>query len=256
MAPGTFSILSDLVACTSESGTILLTPSSPDFDAIALCYVRRPEAAPFAIARPSNAEAIASLVKFCIEHDLDFVVRSGGHDSNGRTQIAGALMIDMRLIKSVSISSDKKSARIGGGALLRDVAEQLATQELVTPGGTLGSVGYVGWATLGGYGPMSANFGLGCDQILGAKLVTAEGTLIEADAELLKAVRGAAPTFGVVVELTVKVYPLKEVIHSLIRSRQTPRLKLVAKPFPRCWQESLYMKAATLHLQSSNARTV
>ena len=255
MAPGTSSILTALEASTAETTTTLLTPSSPDFDAIALCYVRRPEAVPFAIARPSNAEAVAVLIKFCVAHSLDFVIRSGGHDSAGRSQVAGALMIDMRLINSVSVSSDKKTATIGGGALLRDVAETLSAQELVTPGGTIGTVGYVGWATLGGYGPMSANFGLGCDQIVAAKLVTAEGKLIEADEELLKAVRGAAPTFGVVVEVTVKVYPLKEVFHSLAPYWRINGIETFTKRF-RCCRELLSMRAATLSQLSRSGRMV
>ncbi len=72
-------------------------------------------------------------------------------------------------------------------------------------------MGYVGWATLGGYGPFSPNFGLGVDQIVAAKLVNHKGELIEADDELLKGLRGGGGIFGVVVEMTIKVYPLKEV---------------------------------------------
>jgi FAD/FMN-containing dehydrogenase len=77
--------------------------------------------------------------------------------------------------------------------------------------GTVASVGYVGWATLGGYGPFSSSHGLGVDQILSAKLVNAKGELVEASEELLQAIRGAGGSFGVIVELTIKVYPLKEV---------------------------------------------
>ena len=72
-------------------------------------------------------------------------------------------------------------------------------------------MGYVGWATLGGYGPFSGMYGLGADQIEGARLVDARGELIDADEELLKGIRGGGGIFGVIVELTVKVYPLKEV---------------------------------------------
>jgi FAD/FMN-containing dehydrogenase len=77
--------------------------------------------------------------------------------------------------------------------------------------GTVASVGYVGWATLGGYGPFSTSHGLGADQIVGARLVNAKGELIDAGAELLEGIRGAGGIFGVIVELTVKVYSLKEV---------------------------------------------
>lgn len=75
----------------------------------------------------------------------------------------------------------------------------------------MASVGYVGWATLGGYGPFSGMYGLGADQIAGARLVDARGELVDANEELLKGIRGGGGIFGVIVELTVKVYPLKEV---------------------------------------------
>lgn len=83
--------------------------------------------------------------------------------------------------------------------------------------GTVAGVGYIGWATLGGYGPFSSKYGLGVDQILGAKLVNAKGDLVDASEELLQGIRGGGGTFGVIVELTIKVYPLKEVSQSRMR---------------------------------------
>jgi FAD/FMN-containing dehydrogenase len=77
--------------------------------------------------------------------------------------------------------------------------------------GTIASVGYVGWATLGGYGPFSALYGLGADQIVGAKIVNATGELVVANDQMLRGIRGGGGIFGVIVELTIKVYPLKEV---------------------------------------------
>lgn len=72
-------------------------------------------------------------------------------------------------------------------------------------------MGYVGWSTFGGYGPFSALHGLGVDQIVSAKVVNAKGDIVVATDELLKGIRGAGGAFGVIVELTIKVFPLKEV---------------------------------------------
>lgn len=60
-------------------------------------------------------------------------------------------------------------------------------------------------------GPFSNNYGLGADQIVAAKIVNAKGELVDADAELLEGIRGGGGISGVIVELTIKVYPLKEV---------------------------------------------
>jgi FAD/FMN-containing dehydrogenase len=80
--------------------------------------------------------------------------------------------------------------------------------------GSVSSVGYIGWATHGGYGPFTSNFGLGADQILGTKIVNYEGKMLVANPERWHATRRGGGTLGVIVELTVKVYPLEQVMHS------------------------------------------
>ncbi|KAI0115636.1 hypothetical protein GGR51DRAFT_576675 [Nemania sp. FL0031] len=194
----------------------LITPSDSTFEATRACFIKKDSEVPAAIARPQNAQQVQALVQHCIKNGVDFVVRSGGHDCAGRSQIAGALSIDMRDIKHVNISADEKTATVGGGILFRDLVAVLDARGLVTPVGTVASVGYVGWATLGGYGPFSTSHGLGVDQIVGAKLVNAKGELVEADAELLQGIRGGGGIFGVITELTIKVYPLKELFTTLL----------------------------------------
>ncbi|KAI1164541.1 hypothetical protein F5B18DRAFT_615142 [Nemania serpens] len=193
----------------------LITPSDSNFEATRTCFVKR-NAVPFAIARPQNAEQVQAVIQYCTKNDVDFVVRSGGHDCGGRSQVAGALSIDLRDIKHISISADEKTATVGGGILFRDLVGVLDARGLITPVGTVASVGYVGWATLGGYGPFSTSHGLGVDQIVGAKVVNAKGELAEADAKLLEGIRGGGGIFGVIVELTIKVYPLKELFTTLL----------------------------------------
>ncbi|KAI1819656.1 FAD-binding domain-containing protein [Xylaria intraflava] len=196
-------------------GIPLITPADASFDATRACYVKR-AAVPAAIVRPQTAAHVQALVQYCTKNNVDFVVRSGGHDCAGRSQVDGALSVDLRDLKHVSVSADGKTATIGGGILFRDLTSYLDARGLVTPVGTVASVGYVGWATLGGYGPFSARYGLGVDQIVGAKLVNAKGDLVEAGAELLQGIRGGGGIFGVIVELTIKVYPLKELLNSLL----------------------------------------
>lgn len=77
--------------------------------------------------------------------------------------------------------------------------------------GPSASIGYVGWATLGGYSLLSGKYGLGVDQLVGAQYVNAAGELVEATEEALTGIRGAGGNFGIITEVTIKVYPLKEV---------------------------------------------
>lgn len=185
-------------------------PASPDFEDVAKAVVALCPRPP-AIVQPQCAEDVAALVSHCVSTKTPFAVRSGGHDLHGRSQVADALRIDMRDIAYVEVADDRKTARIGGGALCGGVLEALGKEGLMTSTASVSTVGYVGWATLGGYGIVSPSFGLGIDQIVSAKVVNWEGKCVVADEELLEGLRGGGGNFGIVTELTIKVYPLQEV---------------------------------------------
>lgn len=187
------------------------TPSSPKFAELRAAYVSLPELNPLVIARPSTVEAAASMVSFVVANDIPFTIRSGGHDSFGRFFRNGAVAVDMRLINYVEIDQESSTARIGGGILGGDLIRALQKHGLAAAVGTVSSVRYAGWAMYGGYGPYSSKFGLGVDQILAAKVINAQGELVDADTELLKALRGAGGAFGVVAELTIPVHRLAQV---------------------------------------------
>lgn len=189
----------------------IVAQSDPDFERLSQCYIRAPHNNSLAVARPKSADEVSSLIRFCTTQSLPFIIRVGGHDSLGRTQSPNGLMIDLREIHYVHVAPDQQTATIGGGCLIGDVLQELEKYGLVTPTGTISTVGYVGWAYMGGYGSLSGVFGLGVDQIVGARVVSAKGEVIEADGELMKGLRGAAGALGAVVEVTIKVYPLKKV---------------------------------------------
>ncbi|KAF5597876.1 6-hydroxy-D-nicotine oxidase [Fusarium pseudocircinatum] len=181
---------------------------------ITKCFIKT-SSSPSIVARPKDASHVQELVRFCVSYSIDFVVRSGGHDCTGRSQVNGALTIDMRDIKSVNISEDKTTAEIGGGIITRELTKALDAEGLITPTkirAPNASVGYVGWSTLGGYSPLSNKYGLGVDQVIGAKYVNAEGALIEAGEEELKAMRGGGGCLGIITEMTIKVYSLNEIL--------------------------------------------
>ena len=189
----------------------LIVPTDSEFESTGRCFIINPAVKPLAIIRPTTHEDVSSIVMFCASRSVPFVVRNGGHDSAGRSQVDGALTIDLRDMNSVSISADRRTAKVNGGASAGDVADALGAHGLVTPVGANSTVGYVGWATCAGYGVMARSRGLGLEQILAAKLVNWEGKILDAEDDLLKGVRGAGPAFGIIVELTIKVYPLDTV---------------------------------------------
>lgn len=200
----------------------LIEPSSPEYAAIRKIFQAGNTATPLAIARPRDSHEVAQLVKAAVHHGININVRSGGHDIPGRSMVQDALTIDVRDMNFVHVLEDKKRAKIGGGASLDRVAQELQKEGLITPTGMVGSVGYVGWSTLGGYGGLANHFGLGVDQILGAEVVNWKGDIVDANPELLKGIRGAGGNFGVICSLTVKVYPATSVSPPSTNQRTSP----------------------------------
>ncbi len=191
-------------------GLTVLTPSSPSYAAVRETFIINNATIPLAIARPQNATQVAEIVRYAVGHGIPITVRAGGHELFGRSVVTGALAIDLRDIKYVNVLPGQSLAQIGGGAITADYADALAQYGLVTPFSTVTSLGF-GWNTIGGYSLFSGHYGLGVDQIVAAKVVNWAGEIVEADADMLFGIRGAQGNFGVIVELTVKVYPLKTV---------------------------------------------
>ncbi|RSL53970.1 hypothetical protein CEP53_007570 [Fusarium sp. AF-6] len=196
----------------SEAGIPFAVPGSSEFVSLQTSYTgKHDEVRPKVITRPQSAEQVATIIKSCLSLKLDPVVRGGGHDMFGRFSALDAVCIDLRDLNTVTISPDKKTARVGGGATNYQVLEALSKHGLTAPAGSCGTVGFVGWCLGGGFGPYAHSYGLGADQIVGARVVQAHGELVEADARLLKGLRGGGGSLAIVVELEVKTWPLCEV---------------------------------------------
>lgn len=188
----------------------LYTPSNPGFAELRKTYMCE-SPTPLAIARPQSPEDVACLVRYAVDNDIDITVRAGGHDVHGRCFVEDALAIDLRDMAYVHIDESERSAAIGGGTLAGKLATELAKCGLVTACALVPSVGHVGWSIYGGYGLISSNYGMGVDQILGATVVNAQCEIVEADAEMLNAIRGGGGSVGIIVEMAIRVYPLEKV---------------------------------------------
>ncbi|KAJ5180967.1 hypothetical protein N7492_004177 [Penicillium capsulatum] len=177
-----------------------ISPSSPDFAAAREVWNRARRDHPLAVVQPQSPADVGLLVNFAKSQSLPFTFRVGGHNTEGRSVVENALLIDLRALKSITVAPDRQSATVQGGILQGELANALWTEGLATPTGALPSVGYAGWAMYGGYGPFSSHWGLGVDQILGATVMNADG------------IRGAGGLFGAVIDLTIKVYPLTNLL--------------------------------------------
>lgn len=184
--------------------------SDPNFETIKPGFLSSPDVQ-LLIVRPQDEQDAAALIGHLTSTSVPFTIRAGGHDISSRFVAQDAVQIDLRDIAHVHVSDDKSFARVGGGVITQDLLNALAEQELMAVFGNAASVGWCAWAMNGGYGIMSGKYGLGCDQIIGARVVLASGDVVEADERLLKALRGAGTAFGAIIELRIKVYSLTKV---------------------------------------------
>ncbi|KAJ9613247.1 hypothetical protein H2200_003189 [Cladophialophora chaetospira] len=208
---------SDLTGLKSKLPDLrIYTPSNADFEAVAALYVGGIPSRPLAIVRPRSEEEVGAVVEYANEKSIPLAVRVGGHDLLGRSGPNQALVVDLRDIKYVDIVDDGQAAIIGGGVLAQDLADTLERTGHATAFGASSTVGYVGWATHGGYGLFSGLYGLGVDQILGARVVDYRGEIFHADEELLYGIRGAGSAFGVIVSMKIKIYKLEKVLASAL----------------------------------------
>ena len=167
---------------------------------------------PAAIAWPRSSSDVAAAVRWAGAAGLPIAVRGGGHSVAGHAVADGALVIDLRLMRDVTVDPARRRAIAGGGALWEDVDRATTEHGLATPGGTFGDTGIGGLTLGGGLGFLLGTAGLTCDNLVRAEVVTGDGSIVVAgedgDPELLWALRGGGGNFGVVTSFEFALHPL------------------------------------------------
>ncbi|KAM0168312.1 hypothetical protein ACHAPF_011111 [Botrytis cinerea] len=168
------------------------------------------------VSTPNDAVAA---VQFAKNHNIRFVIRNTGHDYLGKSTGAGSLAVWTHNLKNISFSGWKsnyftgKAMKIGAGIQGFEALEAAHDAGFVTVGGECPTVGIAGGYTQGGgHSALSSNFGMGADQALSWEVVTAGGNLVTAsrteNKDLYWALSGGGGgTYGVIISLTVRVYP-------------------------------------------------
>jgi FAD/FMN-containing dehydrogenase len=199
----------------SLAGSVVLA-GDPDYDTARRCFNALVDRRPAVIARCLDAGDIAAAFDFAEAHDLQVAVRGGGHNPAGHCVVDDGLVIDLSLMRMVQVDDDARIARSEGGATWLDFDAATQAFGLVTPGGVVGSTGVVGLTLGGGIGHLTAQYGLTSDNLVGAEIVTPDGTVVHAsadeNADLLWGLRGGGGNFGVATGLEFRLHPLERVV--------------------------------------------
>jgi FAD/FMN-containing dehydrogenase len=191
-------------------------PEDSDYDEARTLYNAMIDKRPALIARCADRDDVVAAVNFGREQGLDIAIRCGGHNGPGLGSVDDGLVIDLSGLKTVSVDPDSATATIGGGCLVGDVDAATHEHGLAAPAGIISTTGAGGLMLGGGIGHLSRKAGLSIDNILGAEVVLADGSVVNANEsendDLYWAIRGGGGNFGVVTQLKLRLHPISTVV--------------------------------------------
>jgi FAD/FMN-containing dehydrogenase len=179
-----------------------LAPGEEGYDEARRIWNHMIDRRPALIARPADTDDVAACLDLARRQGMAVTVRGGGHNIGGLAVADGALMLDFSERREVRVDPAALTAEVSPGATLGDVDRATQQHGLALPAGIMSETGVAGLTLGGGFGWLSRRWGLTCDHLLSAEVVTADGETVTADAEshpdLYWALRGGGGGFGVV----------------------------------------------------------
>ena len=170
---------------------------------------------PRVVVRCANAGDVMAAVNFAQGNKIDLAVRGGGHSVPGFGTCDDGVVVDLSRMRAVRVDPRARTARAEGGATWGDFNHATHAFGLATTGGVVSTTGIAGLTLGGGIGHLARGFGLSCDNLVSADVVTADGRfLVASDREnedLFWAIRGGGGNFGVVTALEYKLRPVENI---------------------------------------------
>jgi FAD/FMN-containing dehydrogenase len=202
----------DWAALRAILGDRLVLPGDPGYPTARLGYNELNNGQfPAAVAKCVSPDDVRACLDVARGHGMPIAARSGGHSYLGYSVPDQGLVIDLRGLAQIQVNDDG-TAEVGVGARLIDVYAGLAAQGRLLPAGSCPTVGVGGLTMGGGIGVLARKYGLTCDRLSAAEMVTADSRLVTASPDqesgLHWALRGGGGgNFGIVTRFTFDTAP-------------------------------------------------
>ena len=187
-------------------------PGSAGYDEARKVWNGAIDKRPAMIAYCAGAEDVARAVAFARSRDICIAVRSGGHNVAGLSVCDGGMVIDLSHMKQIEVDPVRRIARAEAGLNLGEFDRATQEHGLATTMGVNSDTGIAGLTLGGGFGKLGRKYGLTCDNLIAAEVVTAEGTILRASAtehpDLFWGLRGGGGNFGIVTAFEYRLHAI------------------------------------------------
>lgn len=171
---------------------------------------------PAMIVRCAGAADVITAVNFARKNGIPISVRGGGHNVAGNALCDGGMVIDLSRMKAIWVDPATGHARAEGGVSWGEFDHETQIYGLATTGGIVSTTGIAGFTLGGGIGWLMRKYGLACDNLISADVITAEGRFLKANEEqnqdLFWGVRGGGGNFGIVTSFKYHLHPVGPVM--------------------------------------------
>jgi len=161
----------------------VITPEDPSYDAASTVFYGGIDRRPALIVRVADATDVSRVVTHARESNLELAIRSGDHSTAGHSTTDGGILLDLSEMKNLKIDVEGRKAWAETGLTTGEYTTAVGAYGLATGFGDTGSVGIGGITLGGGIGYLVRKHGLTIDDLISAKVVTADGELLRVDAE-------------------------------------------------------------------------
>jgi FAD/FMN-containing dehydrogenase len=211
----------------------IITPADPDYDSARRIWNAMVDKRPALIVPCISTADVVAAIRFAREQGLPLSVKGGGHGVAGKAICEGGVVIDLSPMQRISVDPERRTARAEGGVKWGELDAETQAHGLATTGGVIPSTGIAGLTLGGGLGFLMRRFGLACDNLISADVITADGEILTASAEkhpdLFWGLRGAGTNFGVVTSFEYQLHPVGPkilgglIVHSIDHAREVCR---------------------------------
>ncbi|HEX6921498.1 MAG TPA: FAD-binding oxidoreductase [Actinomycetes bacterium] len=188
-------------------------PGDPGYDEARTPWNVAIDQRPAAVARPASAAEVAEVVRAAAAAGLRVAPQGTGHNAGPLGSLDDVVLLRTSAMTAVIVDPEGRTARVEAGALWLDVVEAAAPHGLAALHGSSPDVGVVGYSLGGGMGWYARELGLAANSVTAVEVVTADGSLVRADADshpdLFWALRGGGGNFGVVTALEFRLFPIE-----------------------------------------------